>query len=404
MVKFILWFMAILILVIMIINFSMDNDKPTTSNTVSELKKQNPKLSDEDARFLAKQTAAENTEEQINAIKQDISTRFPQASADEIYHKVLSELRNRIKQENTNLSLSQAETLAKKKLDGVKSSLNSIDTGDVSWWFYIIEAILLITIAVCFQKKWSAGWVIALVLSVIYPIMYFGIGWGVFSSQYVPTMIGLAAFTVSLYLFTRSAGAIFAGILILVAVALMFATHLQWLDPFEEAMNAAVSETPSGISSSETIGAASQEEASATGTTSSKAGVQNRSIFDKPEPIEKDYMIVALHQKLCGLPDGKHIIRAQQTQLQVVIQNDPGNNGGVETIHSIIGGKTGADANTLPYPHADYHWGILFNGEPSGSKVHVKSGCVKISFNIPLDMEKYYNLKLKPNRVRLIIE
>lgn len=113
------------------------------------------------------------------------------------------------------------------------------------------------------------------------------------------------------------------------------------------------------------------------------------------EPVDVSYTIKGFEGRLCGLPNGKHTINAQQTELQVIIQNDPTRNGAVDTIPSILGGLSGPPVEELIYKKVDYYWGILFNERPSGETVSIKNGCIQVVLNVPKTKRMYYDIQEK---------
>ncbi len=117
------------------------------------------------------------------------------------------------------------------------------------------------------------------------------------------------------------------------------------------------------------------------GTPHPSSMAEKESLFDTSEPIEKVFQLKSLEGgKLCGLPEGKHKITAQQTQLTVINSAI----GKEETIESILGGSGVLNITDLPYQETNgYHWGILFNNKRSGSQVNIdSSGCVKVTLNV----------------------
>jgi hypothetical protein len=115
------------------------------------------------------------------------------------------------------------------------------------------------------------------------------------------------------------------------------------------------------------------------------------------EPIEMNFEFKKFRQKVCGLPNGKHVIKADQTSFWFIGQNSniPDENGKEFQLDHILGGSGAEDVKTLPYENNNpYYFAILFNGQPSGSEVMIKEGCVKVSFNIPRNYEQYYNFDI----------
>jgi hypothetical protein len=105
-----------------------------------------------------------------------------------------------------------------------------------------------------------------------------------------------------------------------------------------------------------------------------------KQLFTTPEPTEVVFRLESLEGGiLCGLPPGRHVITAEQTQLAVTNRID----GKTYAINSILGGLFGQPVAELPYKKENSEWSILFNKKPSGSEATIdKDGCVKVTLNI----------------------